>query len=166
MTYVTVAVSRLHNQYSYPPVRPSVRSSARPSALSPSVAGVELRLLFSLRMHRPYTGPIMYSVRDFVFDKYKSAPWSGGAARAALSDAFREIRKASGIARADETPICVRIVPTNVPLAQFHPISRYYLWNNSIPDLSAKLTCLLLHFVTILLSRYRAIEANRQKILQ
>lgn len=81
--------------------RPSARPSIRPSALVPPPSHLaphrlELRLLFSLRMHRPYTGPIMYSVRDFVFDKYKSTPWSGGAARRPVR---RLSRNSKGVVR-------------------------------------------------------------------
>lgn len=92
------------NIVTHPPARPSVRSFVRPLH-SPSVAGSGAALAFQPScMHRPYTRPIMYSVRDFVFDKYKST--RSGAQRnpsPCRTNAFREIRKTCGVAMYLET---------------------------------------------------------------
>lgn len=160
MTYVTVAVSRLHNQYSYPPVRPSVHPS-RPPALSPCVASSGCApVLFSLRMHRSYTRLIMYSVRDFVFDKYKSTMVQRAAHRAThrtahpshlLDNIFREIPKtycATASPRSYERIVSILAI-------SIHPIkfARLFGW---------KIISLVSFYVYNI--TYYAIHARRQKI--
>lgn len=115
------------NIVTHPPARPSVRSSVL-FALLASPARAALAFQPSC-MHRPYTRPIMYSVRDFVFDKYKST--RSGAQRnpsRCRTNAFREIRKTCGIAailRWDGAIIHESLV---LMFANFHQFYVYFIF--------------------------------------